>query len=62
MDVDDTLREPGRPLMINGQPRGEPGEAIDTVELLAPSDGLLLHPPVSNESWHAPAVQHHTAR
>ncbi|MFF7107083.1 dermonecrotic toxin domain-containing protein [Pseudomonas sichuanensis] len=49
LDVDDTLRAPGRPLMINGQPRGEPGEAIDTVELLAPGDGLVLYPPVSNE-------------
>ncbi|MDU9405793.1 glycosyltransferase [Pseudomonas sp. zfem004] len=50
MDVDDTLLEPGKaPHLFRGVPAGEPGEAIDDVELLAPQDGLVLFPPVSNE-------------
>ncbi len=50
MDVDDTLLAPGEyPQVIDGQPAGNPGEAIDQVELRTTPDGLLLAPPMSNE-------------
>lgn len=50
MDVDDTLLARGEyPQVIDGQPVGSPGEAIDEVELHIPRDGLLLAPPLSNE-------------
>ena len=50
MDVDDTLLAPGEyPQVIDGQPAGSPGEAIDQVELRTTPDGLLLAPPMSNE-------------
>lgn len=41
MDVDDSIR----PVVP-----GQPAEAIDRVPLLTPPDGVLLHPPMSNES------------
>jgi len=50
MDVDDYLLAPGEyPLVIDGQPHGSPGEAIDDVLLATTHDGLLLPPPMSNE-------------
>ncbi|MNO75726.1 Dermonecrotic toxin [compost metagenome] len=50
MDVDDTLLAPGEyPQVIDGQAAGNPGEAIDQVELRTTPDGLLLAPPMSNE-------------
>lgn len=50
MDVDDVLMAPGEyPLVIDGQPLGEPAEAIDQVELRTTAEGLLLAPPMSNE-------------
>ncbi|TDF77475.1 dermonecrotic toxin domain-containing protein [Pseudomonas sp. H9] len=50
MDVDDTLLAEGEyPCTIDGQPRGQAGEAIDQVELATSPDGLLLFPPASNQ-------------
>ncbi|NIF27386.1 mannosyltransferase [Pantoea sp. Tr-811] len=50
MDVDDSILAPGQyPQVVDGVPLGRPGEPIDDVALLAPADGLLLPPPVSNE-------------
>ncbi|AUF95629.1 mannosyltransferase [Pseudomonas sp. 02C 26] len=50
MDVDDTLLAPGEyPVLIDGAPRGMPGEHLDDVALATTANGLLLHPAVSNE-------------
>ncbi|WP_409261401.1 dermonecrotic toxin domain-containing protein [Pseudomonas putida] len=50
MDVDDTLLAAGEhPQVIDGQPHGNPAEAIDQVELRTTADGLLLAPPMSSE-------------
>ncbi|UTL79858.1 dermonecrotic toxin domain-containing protein [Pseudomonas putida] len=50
MDIDDTLLAPGEhPAVIDGVPMGLPGERLDDVELATRKNGLLLHPPVSNE-------------
>lgn len=50
MDIDDTLLAVGEyPRIVDGQPVGRPGEAIDQVELRTTPEGLLLSPPMSNE-------------
>ncbi|MCP5853756.1 hypothetical protein NL323_27870, partial [Klebsiella pneumoniae] len=50
MDIDDTLLAPGEyPSVIDGVPRGQPGERLDDVTLATTESGLLLYPPVSNE-------------
>ncbi|WP_054900034.1 dermonecrotic toxin domain-containing protein [Pseudomonas sp. NBRC 111131] len=50
MDIDDTLLAPGEyPWRMDGEPRGVPGERLDDVALVTHENGLLLHPPVSNE-------------
>ena len=50
MDVDDSLLAVGEyPYVAAGQPLGNPGEAIEQVELSTRDDGLLLFPPMSNE-------------
>ncbi|WP_449434222.1 dermonecrotic toxin domain-containing protein [Pseudomonas putida] len=50
MDVDDTILALGEhPQVVDGKALGRAGEAIDQVPLLAPPDGLLLAPPMSNE-------------
>lgn len=51
MDVDDALLATGEyPQVIDGQPAGSPGEAIDQVALVTTLDGVLLAPPMSNET------------
>ncbi|AXO89106.1 mannosyltransferase [Pseudomonas parafulva] len=51
MDVDDTLLGAGGYRQFeNGVGVGTPGEALDAVELATSPDGLLLQPPISNET------------
>ncbi|OLS63479.1 dermonecrotic toxin domain-containing protein [Pseudomonas putida] len=50
MDVDDTLLAEGlRSVLIAGVEQQVHGESLRTVPLRTTADGLLLHPPVSNE-------------
>ncbi|EGC00305.1 MULTISPECIES: dermonecrotic toxin domain-containing protein [Pseudomonas] len=50
MDVDDTLRVPGKAGQPQvGEPPATPTEAIQDVALCIPADGLLLAPPMANE-------------
>lgn len=50
MDIDDALLAPGEyPSVIDGVPRGKPGERLDDVALATSDTGLLLYPPLSNE-------------
>jgi len=50
MDVDDSLLAPGEyPYYNNGKTEGQPGEALDQVDLSTTPDGLLLYPPASNQ-------------
>ncbi|MDF0731873.1 glycosyltransferase [Pseudomonas entomophila] len=50
MDLDDSLKAVGEySMVLNGQPKGAPGEALDEVALATTPEGLLLHSPVSNE-------------
>ena len=51
MDVDDTLLEDGEfQQMHDGIGVGTPGERLDAVPLATTADGLLLQPPISNET------------
>jgi hypothetical protein len=51
LDVDDSLLAAGeRPATPEGTAQAEPGEALVDVELSTSHDGLLLYPPMANET------------
>ncbi|MFJ4348162.1 dermonecrotic toxin domain-containing protein [Pseudomonas sp. NPDC089401] len=51
MDLDDTLLKPGEhPEVRNGEGFGPPGEGLANVPLATTEDGVLLFPPVCNET------------